>query len=73
MARPETFFEYQSRLFRLYSERNYPEARDLAEEAGRRFPKRVGRTIHWRACLPYNFDPHKGVLGEPRRAGRSPG
>lgn len=48
---PEKFFEYQSQLFQLYSEQRYQEALKLAEEAGRRFPKRVGRTIYWRACL----------------------
>ncbi len=47
----ERFFDYQSRLFRLYGERNYEEALQVAEEAGRRFPDRVGRTIYWRACL----------------------
>jgi len=47
----ETFFDYQSRLYRLYSKRKYEEALKLAEEAGRRFPERAGRSLYWRACL----------------------
>ena len=47
----QKFSEYQKQLFQLYSEQRYSEALRIAEEAGRSFPTRAGRTIYWRACL----------------------